>query len=143
MKYVKLLKETSIKPTLQRFEILRYLDDHKTHPTADQIYSDLKQKNPSLSKTTVYNSLKIFKEHGIIQTLTISSSEKHYDFNCTIHRHFLCKKCGMIIDIDSSCPYIEKIRKEGYQIDEANGYFKGICKECIQKKKAKVGHSNM
>jgi Fe2+ or Zn2+ uptake regulation protein len=136
-KYVKFLEENSIKTTLQRLEILRYLDDHRTHPTANQIYSDLKEKNPSLSKTTV-NSLKIFKEHGIIKTLTISSSVIRYDFNCNIHHHFLCRKCGKIIDIDRSCPHIEKIRKEGYQIDEAHGYFKGICKECLQKKKAKV-----
>ena len=142
-KYVKMLKENSIKTTLQRLEILRYLDDHRTHQTADQIYSDLKEKNPSLSKTTVYHSLKIFKERGIIQTLTISSSEIRYDFNCTMHHHFFCKKCGKIIDINSSCPHIEKIRKEGYQIDEAHGYFKGICKECLQKEKTKVGHSRM
>jgi Fe2+ or Zn2+ uptake regulation protein len=137
-KYIKLLERKSIKTTLQRLEILRYLDNHRTHPTTNQIYSDLKKKNPSLSKTTVYNSLKIFREHSIIQTLTISSSEIRYDFNCSIHRHFLCKKCGKIIDINSSCPYIVKIRKDGYQIDEAHGYFKGICKECLHKEKTKV-----
>lgn len=142
-KYVKMLKENSIKTTLQRLEILRYLDDHRTHPTADQIYTDLKEKNPSLSKTTVYNSLEIFKEHGIIQTLTISGSELRYDFKCTMHHHFLCKKCGRIIDIDISCPHIEKIRKEGYQIDEVHGYFKGVCKDCLQKEKMKVERSRM
>ena len=84
-KYVKLLKENSIKITLQRLEILRYLDDHRTHPTADQIYLNLKEKNPSLSKTTVYHSLKIFKEHDIIQTLTISGSEIRYDFKFSLH----------------------------------------------------------
>jgi Fe2+ or Zn2+ uptake regulation protein len=134
-KYVKMLKENSIKITPQRLEILRYLDDHRTHPAADQIYLDLKEKNPSLSKTTVYNSLEIFKEHGIIQTLTISGSELRYDFKCSIHRHFLCKKCGRIIDINSSCPYIEKVRKEGYQIDEVHGYFKGVCKVCLKKRR--------
>jgi Fe2+ or Zn2+ uptake regulation protein len=134
-KYVKMLKENSIKITPQRLEILRYLDDHRTHPKADQIYLDLKEKNPSLSKTTVYNSLEIFKEHGIIQTLTISGSELRYDFKCSMHRHFLCKKCGRIIDINSSCPYIEKVRKEGYQIDEVHGYFKGVCKVCLKKRR--------
>jgi len=136
-KYVKLLKENSIITTPQRLEILRYLDDHRIHPTADQIYIDLKEKTPSLSKTTVYNSLEIFKEHSIIQTLTISGSEIRYDFNCNMHHHFMCKKCNRIIDLDISCPHIDKIRKEGYQIDEAHGYFKGICKECIQKEKTK------
>jgi len=134
-KYVKLLKENSIKITPQRLEILRYLDDHRTHPTTAQIYSDLKEKNPSLSKTTVYHSLKISKEHGIIQTLTISGSELRYDFKCTMHHHFLCKKCGRIFDIDISCPNIEKIRKEGYQIDEVHGYFKGVCKVCLKKRR--------
>ena len=134
-KYVKMLKENSFKITPQRLEVMRYLDDHRTHPTADQIYLDLKKKNPSLSKTTVYKSLEIFKEHGIIQTLTISGSELRYDFKCTMHHHFLCKKCGKIIDINSYCPHIEKIRKEGHQIDEAHGYFKGICNECLKKEK--------
>ena len=142
-KYVKMLKENSIKTTFQRLEILRYLDCHRTHPTANKIYLALIEKNPSLSKTTVYNSLGIFKENDIIQTPTISNSEIRYDFKCTIHHHFLCKKCGKIIDIDSSCPHIEKIRKEGYQIDEAHGYFKGICKECLQKEKTKVRHSRI
>ena len=79
-KYVKVLKENSIKITPQRLEILRYLDENRTHPTADQIYTGLKEKNPSLSKTTVYNSLEILGKHGIIQSLTISGSESRYDF---------------------------------------------------------------
>ena len=44
-KYVKLLKENSIKITPQRLEILKYLDEHRKHPTADQIYVKLKNKN--------------------------------------------------------------------------------------------------
>jgi len=67
-RYIRPLKENSIKITPQRLEVLRYLDGHRTHPTADQIYLDLKQKNPSLSKTTVYNSLDILKENGIISS---------------------------------------------------------------------------
>ena len=105
-KYVKLLKENSIKITPQRLEILRYLDNHRTHPTADQIYLDLKKKNPSLSKTTIYNSLKLFKEPGVIQTLSISHSVLRYDFNCLMHRHFLCRICGRIIDIDDFTTFL-------------------------------------
>ena len=142
-KYLKMLKENSIKTSFQRLEILRYLDYHKIHPTANKIYLDLIKKHPSLSKTTVYNSLGIFKEHGIIQTLNISGLELRYDLKCSIHRHFLCKKCGRIFDINSACPHIEKLRGEGYQIDEACGYFKGVCKECLQKEKMKVGCSRM
>jgi len=132
-KYVKLLKENSIKVTPQRLEILKYLDEHRIHPTADQIYTGLKEKNPSLSKTTVYNSLEILIEHSIIQSLTICSSELRYDFKHAMHHHFLCRKCGKITDIDIECPNLGKMLESGHNIEEVHGYFKGICKECMKK----------
>ena len=136
-KYVKLLKENSIKITSQRLDVLRYLDDRRTHPTAEQIYLDIKKKNPSLSKTTVYNSLDIFKEKGIIQSLTISGSELRYDFETKMHHHFFCTECGRIYDVDFKCPNVEKVRQrirsEGHQVDETCGYSKGVCKLCLKK----------
>ena len=132
-KYVKLLKENSIKITPQRLEILKYLDENRIHPTVEQIYTSLKEKNPSLSKTTVYNSVETLREHGIIQSLTISGSESRYDFENKMHHHFLCKKCGNIIDIDIECPNIGKMLESGHKVEEVHGYFKGICKKCMKK----------
>lgn len=132
-KYVKLLKENSIKVTPQRLEILKYLDENRIHPTADQIYTGLKEKNPSLSKTTVYNSVETLKEHGLIQSLTVSSSESRYDFRTDSHHHFLCKKCGKIIDIDIICPNMNEILEGGHKVEEVHGYFEGICKKCMEK----------
>ena len=132
-KYVKLLKENSIKITPQRLEILRYLDKHRTHPTADQIFTELKIKNPSLSKTTVYNSVEILRDHGLIQSITISESELRYDFKHGMHHHFLCKKCGGITDIDVECPNLGKMLECGHNVDEVHGYFKGTCKKCLEK----------
>lgn len=138
-KYVKLLKEKNLKITPQRILILKYLDTHRMHPTADEIYSSLKKSIPSLSKTTVYNSLDVLKKYGLIQALTICGSEHRYDFIHDMHHHFLCKKCGKITDIDIKCPNIQKIIDQGYKIDEVHGYFKGICKDCIQKEREKNG----
>jgi len=129
-KYVKLLKENSLKVTPQRLEILKYLDENRTHPTVDEIYCSLKEKSPALSKTTVYNSVEILKDNGLILSITISGSEFRYDYKHDIHHHFLCTKCGRITDIDISCPNIDKTIKNGYQIKEVHGYFKGICKDC-------------
>jgi len=134
-KYVKVLKENSIKITPQRLEILRYLDENRTHPTADQIYTGLKEKNPSLSKTTVYNSLEILRKRGVIQSLTICGSELRYDFRHIMHHHFLCKKCDTIIDIDIECPNLGKMLESGHKVEEVHGYFKGICKKCLKKGK--------
>ncbi len=132
-KYVTILKQNQLKITPQRLAIMKYLDENRIHPTADRIYIDLKEKNPALSKTTVYNSVETLKEHGIIQSLTISGSESRYDFENKMHHHFLCKKCGIIIDIDIKCPNIGKIIESGHNVEEVHGYFKGICKKCMKK----------
>ena len=131
-KFVKILKENEIKITSQRLLILKYLDQHCTHPTADQIYTDLKSNNPSLSKTTVYNSLETLIDSGIIQRITITGKEVHYDINHGMHHHFYCKKCGKIIDIDIKCPNIEKMSQYGHKVEEVHGYVKGICKDCLK-----------
>jgi Fe2+ or Zn2+ uptake regulation protein len=132
-KYVSILKDNNLKVTPQRISILKYLDEHKNHPTVDQIYSKLKIWTPSLSKTTVYNALQALERYGVITAITISGSEMRYDFNNKMHHHFLCKHCGRIIDIDIKCPNIDKITANGYIINELHGYFKGICKDCTKK----------
>ena len=131
--YLGILKEHGLKITPQRLEILKYLDLHRTHPTVDEIYSALKKIHPSLSKTTVYNSVQILKKNNVIQSLTISSSELRYDFKQETHHHFLCTRCGNIIDIDISCPNAQKKVHGGHLVEEVHGYFKGICYTCRKK----------
>ena len=132
-KYVTILKQNQLKITPQRLAIMKYLDENRTHPTADKIYTDLKEKNPALSKTTVYNSVETLKEHGIIQSLTISGSESRYDFKNNMHHHFLCKKCGNIIDIDVECTFLNEFLHGKHRVDEVQGYFKGTCEDCLKK----------
>jgi len=133
-KYVQLLKENNLKITPQRLAILKFLENNKTHPTADEIYRALKKENPSLSKTTVYNSLDTLHQHRIIQILTIFDGEHRYDFRDESHHHFLCKKCGEIIDLKIICPNMKKIEDDfGHHVDEIYGYFKGTCKKCLKK----------
>jgi len=128
--YVKLLKEKGLKITPQRLEIIRYLDLNRTHPDADTIYTELKKSNPSLSRTTVYNTLDILNQQGLIRELTISRSEMRYDFETRPHHHFLCGKCGEIMDIYVKCPYLDTKELGGNHIEEIHGYFKGTCKNC-------------
>ncbi len=132
--YVELLKKHDLKITPQRLSILTYLSSHHNHPTAEEIYETLKKKNPSLSKTTIYNNLETLTKAGILYKLTICPTEHRYDINTDMHHHFICKNCGTIYDINFQCPNIEQIQKrvtdQGHHIDEVHGYFKGICKEC-------------
>ena len=136
-KYAKLLKEHGIKITPQRLTILKYLDENKNHPTAYQIYSELKRTNPSFSKTTVYNTLEILKSKKLVQALSISETEMRYEFHNKMHHHFLCQQCGELLDIEVTCQFQNEMLQGEHKIEEVHGYFKGICKSCLSKNKLK------
>ncbi|MCF7741317.1 MAG: transcriptional repressor [Candidatus Marinimicrobia bacterium] len=131
----KLLDEKEVKPTFQRLSILKYLEENREHPTADMIYEYIREKVPTISKTTVYNTVHKFLEKGLIKELTITGQEARYDFVTDSHHHFLCEKCGTIYDIDINCPHglPGQNMVRGHKVEEIHGYFKGICKNCLQK----------
>ncbi len=129
------LIDRGIKPTYQRIKILEYLKKNKNHPTVDMIYAALYKKVPTLSRTTVYNTLDVFNKNGLVHVLTITGSELRYDICTEPHHHFLCKECGRIIDMNIKCPYLEKAKNGEHKIEEIHGYFIGVCKDCLAKEK--------
>ena len=129
-KYKDMLVEKGIKPTLQRITILEYLKKSMTHPTVDKIYADLFEKVPTLSKTTVYNTMEIFREKGLVNRLTITESEMRYEYRDKLHHHFFCRICGEIWDLNVGCEYQNTGTIDGHQIEEIHGAFRGVCKNC-------------
>lgn len=88
-----------IRPSLQRVLIYSYLCKNPIHPTVDTVYTALMPSIPTLSKTTVYNTLKLFCQHNLVQTLTIENDELRYDADLKDHLHFKCTHCGQVYDI--------------------------------------------
>jgi len=129
----KILQRRGIKPTFQRIKILEYLQRCDSHPTVDMIFTMLYKKVPTLSKATVYNTLDIFRKHGLVSVLTISETELRYDYSEMHHHHFYCKKCFKIFNIDITCPVSKTMEVENHKVEEIHCYFKGICKDCLQK----------
>lgn len=93
------LQEAGFKPSLQRIAILEYLRTHFTHPTVDEIYEALSPSMPTLSKTTIYNTLRSFSQSGLALSLRLDEKNVHYDGDTAPHAHFICKDCGKIIDV--------------------------------------------
>jgi Fur family ferric uptake transcriptional regulator/Fur family peroxide stress response transcriptional regulator len=125
----------NIKPSVQRIAIMNYLLTHSTHPSADEVYTKLGKSMPTLSKTTVYNTLELLSEHGAALMLTIDESKVFFDGDTSPHAHFLCKKCGKIYDLPI-VPSIQEVmvmNSEGHVIDEVHLYYKGTCKKCLAK----------
>ena len=133
MDVVKRLQNHNIKPSVQRIAIMTYLMEHRTHPTVDEIYTALAPSIPTLSKTTVYNTLKLLSEQGAAQTLTIDERNTCYDADTTPHAHFLCKHCGKIDDLEcnANIKQVEEMDMNGHEVQEVHYYYKGICKSCL------------
>ncbi len=128
------LKEHEIKPSIQRIKIFEYLLENHTHPTVDEIFQKLASEIPTLSKTTVYNTLNLFVEQKIVQEIIIEENEVRYDLKeDETHGHFKCKSCGVITDFDLDVKKIDLSDLGDAQIDEMHFYFKGICEECLKK----------
>ena len=125
------LLELGIKPSLHRIAILEYLMEHMTHPTADFIFNDLYPSIPTLSKTTVYNTLKLLEEQGAIHTINIDDKNLRYDADISPHAHFKCKRCGSVHDIRSKdIAAFEFEKPEDCILTECQVYYKGYCKQC-------------
>jgi Fe2+ or Zn2+ uptake regulation protein len=124
----------NIKPSHQRIQILEYLLSNRNHPTADQIFNDLKKEMPTLSKATVYNTIKAFIQAKLLREITIEDNEVRYDIQISDHGHFKCENCGKIYDFDIDIDNIPAADLNGFQIYDKNVYFKGICKQCLEYK---------
>ncbi|MGL4520902.1 MAG: Fur family transcriptional regulator [Phocaeicola sp.] len=122
----------NIKPSVQRIAIMDYLLTHKTHPSVDEIYSNLSDEIPTLSKTTVYNTLKLFVEQGAALMLTIEEKNACFDGDTSQHSHFLCKQCSKIYDmhLQGEQGRAEVLTMDGFLIQETHQYYKGICPHC-------------
>ena len=132
-----ILEEKGIRPSFHRLKILEYLDKHRVHPTVDNIYAALIKTVPTISKTTIYNTLKLFVDNGLISDLTISGYDVRYDGEVRPHSHFLCKSCDGVFDVEElNCPHLKK-EVEGHKVEEIHLYFKGICNTCLRKNKGK------
>ena len=125
------LGNRNIRPSHQRIKVLEYLTNNQCHPTVDQIFKDLQSEIPTLSKATIYNTLKLFLEAGLVRALNIEDNETRYDIITEAHGHFKCEECCTIynfqIDIDS----IAAEELTGFKVVDKSVYFKGVCQKCL------------
>ena len=134
MKTYDYLLSFNVKPSVQRLAIMDYLLTHRTHPSIEEIYMALCDDIPTLSKTTVYNTLKLFVEQGAAQMLTIDERNVCYDGDITFHAHFLCKQCNKIYDLQGTVEEtkMNQMSEEGFQVEEVHQYYRGVCPACQQ-----------
>ncbi len=125
--------EHNIRSSVYRLKIFEYLINERTHPTAEEIYTQLKKEFPAVSPATVYNTLRYFMDKKIIQQINIEKNEARYDATLSWHGHLKCLGCGRVFDL-----HIENLKLnglEGFEIFEKHLDLKGLCPECLKRKK--------
>ena len=129
------LRNAGISPSGPRIAVFHFLCNNHIHPTVDTIFHALSPENPTLSRTTVYNTLKLLLAKKLIQSVKIEDTEVRFDANTDFHAHFKCRQCDCIMDLfDVPCPAIPQ--SEDFQIELPQVNFYGICRKCQNKLKA-------
>ncbi len=96
------LRATGIKPTNQRMEIGQLLLVEPQHVSADQILALLQKRGSKVSKATVYNTLKLFTEQGLVREVSVDPTRQYYDSSTHVHHHFYNVDTGELTDIGAS-----------------------------------------
>ncbi|OGL38156.1 MAG: transcriptional repressor [Candidatus Schekmanbacteria bacterium GWA2_38_11] len=131
-------RKLGLKVTPQRLAILKYLDGNKNHPSAEDIFREIKKEYPTVSFATVYNTLQALRDKGEINEVTIDWEKKHYDPNPKPHHHIICTECNKIGDVFKD--YSEALRLPGNIAEEFKPVrnhinFYGVCRDCQKKEK--------
>ena len=132
-------KEAGVKLTHQRLEIFRELARSEEHPDADTLYRAVQQRVPTVSLDTVYRTLWMLNDLGMVMTLGPGRDRVRFDVNLEHHHHFVCVGCGMVRDFDSAdlngLRIPDVVREFGTVVD-AQVQVRGLCTKCQKKRKS-------
>jgi Fur family peroxide stress response transcriptional regulator len=118
-----------IRLTPQRIGVYRYLLENRIHPTVENVYLALKNQNPSLSKTTIYNTVEALTKAGLIRVVRVKEGDARLDEHTDQHGHFLCCECNSIYDFNlDGCRYPDSLHD--FYIDSIDVIASGICNKC-------------
>lgn len=129
------MPETQTRMTRQRAVILEELRKVKSHPTADEVYSIVRERLPRISLGTVYRNLDFLAETGQILKLEAAGSTKRFDGEISWHQHVRCVHCGRIGDVmsPSPVPSTQHVTVPGFTITGTRLEYDGVCDTCAQK----------
>ncbi len=128
------LRRKGYKATPQRIAICRIALNSRTHPSAQQVYDEVKKIHPTVSLATVYKTLEVLRDLNLVQEINFPKGQARFDSYMKPHINLICSKCGIITDLDDAT--IEEITRKvasatrfkptGQRMDVF-----GICQKCV------------
>ena len=129
----------ALKNSANREAILMFLQERTDHPTADVVFRELREINPTISLGTVYRNLNQLADTGRIARLLPGDGKEHYDWRTAPHEHFFCRGCGALLDMPTPLPdnaraallTSARYRFDGI-IEGCAVIFTGLCSSCAE-----------
>lgn len=131
------LRQAGIKLTHQRIEIFREIAQTIEHPDAETVYNGVRTRIPTISLDTVYRTLVLFTDLGLISSLKEPHERMRFDANMQTHHHFVCTECGMIRDFVSTeldTLSIPNSVQEFGTVRQTHVEVRGLCWSCAKTK---------
>ena len=128
-----LCRKNGLSLTVQRRAILENLAGRKDHPTADQIYLDIKDRLQGVSRTTVYRVLEAFVQLGIAQKICNPDAKARFDADVSRHHHAICLQCETVVDVyDDQLNHLclSTGGRDDFEIVDYSVSFVGHCAVC-------------
>jgi Fur family peroxide stress response transcriptional regulator len=129
-------REAGVRLTHQRMEIFREVAQTGDHPDAEMVYQRVRERMPTVSLDTVYRTLWLLNDHGLITTLGPPRTRTRFDANLARHHHFMCTRCGLTRDFHSQqlddLELPRSARAFG-RIETTLVEVRGVCRECARK----------
>lgn len=135
-------REAGIKLTHQRLEIFRELASTEDHPDAETVFHSVRERVPTVSLDTVYRTLWLLEDLGLIVTLGPRRERARFDANLGSHHHFICENCGLVRDFEyeeyDALDVPAAVERLG-SVSRVSVEVRGMCRECAGDLRRKEG----
>src|SRR5262245_54255604 len=123
---IELLERHDIRPSAQRVAIARYVLETEDHPSAEQVWERVKKSFPMVSRATVYNTLNLFVEKGLLRAFVLAPGKIVFDPNTDSHHHFIDETTGEIVDVPWEAVEVSRLeRLKGFDVHEYQVVMRG------------------
>jgi Fur family iron response transcriptional regulator len=121
-----MLRERGVQPSAQRVAVAEFILHTAAHPSADQVWGEVRRSFPWISRATVYNTLHLFVEKGLIRQLTLAEGRVVFDPKTERHHHFIDEATGRIHDIPWDSLHVSTVDAlEGFEVREYQVVMRG------------------
>ncbi len=123
---VRLLREHGIQPSAQRVVVAERVLDSEAHPSADQVLAEVTRALPMISRATVYNTLNLLVEKGLLRELVLTPGRVVFDPKLSPHHHFIDEQTGVIHDVPWAAVEVRRVEGlTGFEVREYQVVMRG------------------